>query len=134
MGLPGVRNDQRFLTKANRAQHAQEIGGIFGPLFEEKPKEHWIEFLEGCDVPCGPVNNVREVVAAPRVQAREMIIEMDHPKVGKIKMAGSPIKSSLTPVCFRCPPPLLGKDTDMILSQLGYSREEIDSFKTEGVI
>jgi crotonobetainyl-CoA:carnitine CoA-transferase CaiB-like acyl-CoA transferase len=49
-------------------------------------------------------------------------------------MAGSPIKSSLTPVSFRCPPPILGQDTEKTLSHLGYSREEIDSFKTEGDI
>jgi crotonobetainyl-CoA:carnitine CoA-transferase CaiB-like acyl-CoA transferase len=101
---------------------------------EQKPKEHWIGRLEECGVPCGPVNNVREMVESPQVQAREMIIEMDHPKAGKIRMAGSPIKSSLTPVSFRCPPPTLGQDTEDILSQLGYSREEIGSFKVERVI
>jgi CoA:oxalate CoA-transferase len=134
VGVPEVKNDERFLTKASRAKHAQEIGGIFGPLFEQKPKEHWIALLEDCGVPCGPVNDVREVVECPQVQAREMIIEMDHPKAGKIKMAGSPIKSSLTPVSFRCPPPTLGQDTEEILSRLGYRREEIDSFRAEHVI
>ena len=63
-----------------------------------------------------------------------MIIEMEHPKAGKIKMAGSPIKASLTPPSVQCPPPLLGQDTEGILSELGYSREEIGSFKAEGVI
>jgi len=134
VGLPDVKNDQRFLTKANRAKHAQDIGGIFGPLFEQTPKEHWIGLFEECGVPCGPVNNVREVVESPQVQAREMIIEMDHPTAGKIKMAGSPIKASLTPVTVQCPPPLLGQDTEKILSQMGYGRDEIASFKTEGVI
>ncbi len=134
VGAPELKKDERFLTKASRARHAEEIGGIFGPLFARESKEHWIGLLEACGVPCGPVNNVREVVESPQVQAREMIIEMDHPKAGRIKMAGSPIKSSLTPVSFRCPPPVLGQDTETILSQLGYSREEIDSFRTERVV
>ncbi len=134
VGLLDAKSDRRFLTKADRAKHAREIGGIFGPIFEEKPKEYWIGLLERCGVPCGPVNNVREVVESPQVQAREMVITMDHPKAGKIKMAGSPIKSSLTPVRFRCPPPTLGQDTEKILSQLGYGNEEIDSLRTERVI
>jgi CoA:oxalate CoA-transferase len=134
VGIPEVKTDQRFLTKASRAKHAQEISRIFGPLFEQRPKEHWIGLLEECGVPCGPVNNVREMVESPQVQAREMIIEMEHPKAGKIKMAGSPIKSSLTPVSFRCPPPTLGQDTEKVLFDLGYSREEINLFKAEHVI
>ena len=134
VGLPEVKNDQRFLTKASRVEYVQEINTIFGALFEQKPKEHWINLLEGFGIPCGPINNVQEIVESPQIQVREMIIEMDHPKAGKIKMAGSPIKSSLTPVSYRCPPPILGQHTEEILVSLGYSRDDIDSFKTDGVI
>jgi CoA:oxalate CoA-transferase len=131
---PDLKNDPRFLTKADRANHAQDVSDVFNRLFEGKPKEYWIELLEGRGIPCGPINNVREVVESPQVQARGMILEMDHPTAGKIKMAGSPIRASLSPVSTHCPPPLLGQDTERILSQLGYGREEIDSFKKEGII
>ncbi len=134
VGLPDVKDDRRFLTKANRVEHGADIIAIFSTLFKQKPKEYWIDLLEKNGVPCGPVNNVQEVVESLPVQDREMVIEMDHPKAGKIKMAGSPIKSSLTPVSYRCPPPILGQHTEEILVSLGYSRDDIDSFKTDGVI
>jgi len=132
--VSGLKNDPRFLTKSDRAKNAEEVSGVLGRLFEGKSKERWIELLEGRGIPCGPINNVREVIESPQVKAREMIIEVDHPTAGKVKMAGSPIKASLTPVSTHCPPPLLGQDTEMILSQLGYGCDEIELFKTEGII
>ena len=129
-----LKEDARFLTKASRAKNAQDVSDVFNKLFEGKPKEHWIALLEGRGIPCGPINNVKEVVESPQVQARGMVIEMDHPTAGKIKMAGSPIKASLTPACTPCPPPVLGQDTDTVLAQLGYSRGEIDVFRAEGIV
>ncbi|MFH1078822.1 MAG: CaiB/BaiF CoA-transferase family protein [Pseudomonadota bacterium] len=134
VGLANVKSDKRFLSKPDRVKNVEYIIEIFQKIFEEKPKEHWIELLERHDVPCGPINNVKEVVESPQVQAREMIIAMDHRKAGKVKMVAPPIKASLTPLCVQCPSPLLGQDTESILSQIGYSREAIGSFKANGVI
>jgi crotonobetainyl-CoA:carnitine CoA-transferase CaiB-like acyl-CoA transferase len=90
--------------------------------------------LERHKIPCGPINNVKEVVESPQVQARGMIVEVEHPEAGRIKMAGSPIKASLTPPSVQSAPPLLGQDTGSVLSQLGYSPVEIDAFRAEGDI
>jgi CoA:oxalate CoA-transferase len=134
LGLPEVKKDPNLAFKRSRIEHVDKINEIFGKIFAEKTKEHWIELLEKYNVPCGPVNNVKEMVESPPAQAREMIIEMEHRKAGIIKMAGSPIKASLTPLSTRCPPPLLGEHTEEILSRMGYSREEIQSFAAEGDI
>jgi crotonobetainyl-CoA:carnitine CoA-transferase CaiB-like acyl-CoA transferase len=72
------------------------------------------------------------VVESPQVQARGMIVELEHEQAGRIRMAGPPIKASLTPLAAQGPPPLLGKDTDSVLSQLGYKPEEIAAFHSEG--
>jgi CoA:oxalate CoA-transferase len=134
VGLPEVKKDPHLALKRSRVKHVHIINEIFGKIFAEKPKEHWIELLERHNVPCGPINNVKEVVDSPPVQAREMIIEMEHKKAGKIKMVGSPIKASLTPLSAQYPSPLLGEYTEEVLSRLGYSREEIQSFAVSGVI
>jgi CoA:oxalate CoA-transferase len=134
VGLTNVKNDKRLLTKRDRVQNVSVINELFGNLFAEKPKEYWIELLERHNVPCGPINNIKEMVESPQVEARGMIIELDHEKAGRIKMAGSPIKASLTPLSAQCAPPLLGQDTESILSQLGYSPEEVNTFKAEGDI
>jgi CoA:oxalate CoA-transferase len=134
MGLAHVKNDKRLLTKRDRVKNVALINELFGKLFAEKPKEYWLELLERHKIPCGPINDVKEVVESPQVQARGMIVELDHEKAGRIKMAGPPIKASLTPPCAQGAPPLLGQDTDGILSQLGYNPEEIKVFKAEGDI
>jgi CoA:oxalate CoA-transferase len=134
VGLTSLIGDRRFSSKADRVRNVEDIVDAFQERFAEKPKEYWIELLEKNGVPCGPINNVKEVVESPQVQARQMIIEMEHRKAGKIKMVNSPIKASLTPPSVRCCSPLLGQDTETILSEIGYSREEIDSFKADGAI
>lgn len=134
LGVEGFKSDPRFLTKTDRANNAQLLSDLFNRFFEGKTKEHWLQLLDGCNIPCGPINNVREVVESPQVKAREMILEMDHPAAGRIRMAGSPIKASLSPVAAVCPPPVLGQDTAEILSRLGYAPGEIDAFRAEGVL
>jgi crotonobetainyl-CoA:carnitine CoA-transferase CaiB-like acyl-CoA transferase len=134
MGLAHVKNDKRLLTKRDRVKNVALINELFGKIFAEKPKEYWLELLERHKIPCGPINDVKDVVESPQVQARGMIVELDHEKAGRIKMAGPPIKASLTPPCAQSAPPLLGQDTEGILSQMGYTLEEIEAFKAEGDI
>ncbi len=134
VGLPNVKTDERFLTKRDRVRNVAAINELFGNIFAEKPKEYWIELFERHNIPCGPINNVKELVESPQVQAREMIIELDHEKAGRIRMAGPSIKASLTPLAAQSAPPLLGQDTISILSQLGYTPGEITALKSEGDI
>ncbi len=132
VGLPDAKSDKRLLTKRDRVRNVAFINELFGNLFAEKPKEYWLELLERHKIPCGPINNVKEVVESPQVQARGMIVELEHAEAGRIKMAGPPIKASLTPPSVQSAPPLLGQDTDAVLSGLGYTLEEIDAFRAEG--
>jgi CoA:oxalate CoA-transferase len=134
VGVPDAKSDKRLLTKRDRVKNVTLINELFGKIFAEKPKEYWIELLERHKIPCGPINNVKEVVESPQVQARGMIVELDHAVAGRIKMAGSPIKASLTPPSVQSAPPLLGQDTKSVLARLGYSPEEIEAFAAEGDI
>jgi CoA:oxalate CoA-transferase len=133
-GLTDLKNDKRFGSKPDRVKNVDALVDILGKVFAENAKEYWIELLENRGVPCGPINNVKEVVESPQVKVRGMIVELDHPKAGRIKTVNSPIKASLTPVVAQSPPPLLGQDTESVLSQLGYSPDEIESFRAAGVI
>jgi CoA:oxalate CoA-transferase len=91
--------------------------------------------LTDAEVPCAPVQTIDQVFQAPQVLQRDMLIEVDHPTAGKVRMAGIPVKFSVTPASVRMPPPLLGEHNDAILrTWLGMSAASIDELKKEKVI
>ena len=81
---------------------------------------HWLDGLEKLNVPCGPVNTIKDVFDDPQIQHREMEISMPHPLSGKgeVSLIGSPVKMSETPVSYRNAPPTLGQHTDEILEEI----------------
>ena len=90
--------------------------------------------LEANEIPCGPINDYHEVMNDPHVRARDMVIETDHPSLGRIKTLGTPIKMSESPLAPGRPAPLLGQHTDEVLRQAGYNDEELTAFRNEGAI
>ena len=97
--------------------------------------EEWIAALTEADVPCAPVQTIDQVFAAPQVLHRNMVVEVDHPTAGMVKLAGIPVKFSATPASVRLPPPLLGQHSEDVLSSwLGMSTDEIDQLKQKSVL
>jgi len=95
----------------------------------------WLSALEQAQIPCGPINTLDKVFAEPQVQARGMLIEMEHPMIVKLPLAGSPLKFSETPVDYKLPPPRLGEHTKEILeSLLGYSAARVQELYDSKVI
>ena len=127
-------NDSKYATNVMRVKHRDELNTILNETFVQKDVAEWLKIFEEAKVPCGPVNDISEVVNHPQVNHRDMIVEMEHPKAGKVKVLGSPIKLSLTPPEYKLHPPLLGEHAEEILKSLGYSENEILAFREEGVI
>jgi len=85
--------------------------------------------------PCAPVNAMDEVFSDPQLLHRNMLVTMDHPKIGEIKQIGVPLKFSDTPLKLELPPPMLGQHTDEVLVQLcGYSEAEVAELKKNDVV
>ena len=82
-----------------------------------RPRAHWLALFEARDIPCGPINNYAEVMADPHILARELVVETDHPTLGRIKTLGTPLKLSDTPLTPGRPAPLLGQQVDEKLAQ-----------------
>ena len=98
------------------------------------PTEHWVSLISESGVPCGPINRVSEVLANPQVLARNMIVGLEHPNVPDLKIPNSPLKLSASPSSIRRPPPLLGQHNEEVLSEEGYTPEQIADLRERGVI
>jgi crotonobetainyl-CoA:carnitine CoA-transferase CaiB-like acyl-CoA transferase len=111
-------NDVRFTLNSERVKNRNELIDILEPVFLTRTAVEWLDTLEAAGIPCGPINTLDKVFAEPQVEAREMLIHMQHPEIGDLKLVGSPLKFSDTPVEYRGPPPRLGEHTDEVLKEL----------------
>ena len=112
----------------------EELFDELKQIFRTRNRDEWFELLSKADVPVGKVLDVDEVFSDPNVLHRKMVFDLDHPRFGKMKQIGSPIKLSDTPWQVRIPAASLGEHTDEVLSSLGYSRDDIDALRQEKVI
>ncbi|MBI4380938.1 MAG: CoA transferase [candidate division NC10 bacterium] len=135
LGLPGLAENPRFATNALRTTHYEELRPTLAEIMKTKGVEEWIREMEEIGVPCGPINTVDRVVSNPQVQAREMITEVEHEGVGKVKMAACPVKLSETPSGIQGPAPTLGQHTEEVLTQLlGCSTEQVKTLRQDGIV
>ncbi|WP_346913494.1 CaiB/BaiF CoA-transferase family protein [uncultured Roseibium sp.] len=134
-GAQELAEDPRFAKNADRVRNRKELVPIIRRLTIEKSADEWIELLEREGVPCGPVNDLAQVFADPQILARNMKITMDHPQGGTVDLIGSPINLSKTPVAYEKAPPMLGADTETVLSShLRLSRAELKKLAEQGIV
>ena len=128
--------DDRFATNNARTENIDALTNeALGPLFAERTAEEWITILKRARVPHARINTIDKVMAHPQVNARNMIVDVDDPVAGMVKIAGNPIKmSSFEDETSRPPIPELGEHTDEVLAGLGLSPEEIQSLKESGAV
>ena len=88
--------------------------------------------LEAAGVPCGPINSIGEMAADPQTVAREMVVELEHPRAGRTRALGLPVKLSRTPGKVSRPAPVLGQHTREVLAEFGFSASEIDALVSSG--
>ena len=135
-GAPELLNDPDFSTNALRVRNRDRLVPKVEAVTRTRGTAAWMEALEAAGVPCAPVNTVDQVFADPQVQARGMQIRMPHPLAGEgVRLVGSPIQLSRTPVSYRRAPPTLGQHTDEVLAEvLGLGEDERNALREEGVI
>ncbi len=135
IGRQDLIDDPRFKTNKLRTENREELNKILNEIFLTKTYLEWKELFEKYNLPYSPINTIDKVVNDPVVNYRKMVVEINQPKVGKMKIAGSPFKMSETPGEVWAPAPLLGEHTVEVLKNvLNYPDNLIESLRKEGVI
>lgn len=135
LGRGDLAADPRFSTNAKRVEHRTALLPIVAEIIATRPAAAWLHELEQAGIPAGPVNSIDQAFRSPQVAARGMLLDVPHPRIGALKLAGSPLKLTSIESPPRRPPPLLGEHTAEVLHEvLGIAPAEVESLRQRGAI
>jgi CoA:oxalate CoA-transferase len=127
--------DKRFNTMSSRIINAATLEGMLIEIFRQKSRDEWLMLFEQEGVIASPVNSIEQVVSDRHINSREMILEVTHKRLGKLKVVGTPMKFSRTPCSIKKASPDIGEHTDEVLKEmLGMSVEDIKKLKEVGAV
>ena len=132
---PELLDDPRFADNATRVKNRDVLVPRLEQIFRTRSAADWLARLRAAGVPAAPVNNVDAAFAEPPVAERAMIVEYDHPDIGKVRLPGNPIKMSQMSGAISRPAPRLGEHTDTVLQHLLHlSASEIAELRASGAV
>jgi formyl-CoA transferase len=127
-------SDPRFTADHLRVQHRDELAALIDAVTRTEPRAFWLDQLDKAGVPCGPIFDYQDALTTPQAIEREMTVDVDHPTLGRLRTLGTPIKMSDTPLNPKRRAPMLGEHTDAILTDAGYSSDEIEQLRHSGAV
>jgi formyl-CoA transferase len=135
LGLVDLPDDPRFADNPSRVANRETLIPMLQHVLETRDADDWLEAISAAGIPCGPINTLDRVFDHPQTRHRDMVVEIDHPTAGKVKLAGIPFQMSGTPPAILRHPPLLGEHTDEVLGQdLGFDAKSIGVLRQRGVV
>lgn len=129
IGLTHILDDPDFATNDARLRNRARMNALVNQKIGQRPVNDWIIYLNEVGVPSGRVMDLSEVFSDPQVLSQEMMLDVNHPGAGTIRMTGFPVKMSHTPARLRLPAPTLGADNEAVFQELGYSAERIAALR-----
>ena len=134
VGKPEWAQDARFNNRKGRVENYDILVELLSPIFRSGGRDAWLGRLIEKDVPAAPINTLDEVFTDPQVKTYGFPVEVEHPKMGKVKLVGNAVDMSRTPPAISSPPPVLGEHTDEILDWLGYDAAAVADLRNKAVI
>jgi crotonobetainyl-CoA:carnitine CoA-transferase CaiB-like acyl-CoA transferase len=134
LGAEELADDPRFRENADRMAHLAELEAALAPYFKKHSSEDLLARFEAEGVPAGPVYDVLQMQADPQVQAREMVVEVEHATLGPVQTVGLPVKFSDTPGKVRTGAPVYGQHTREVLRAHGFTDADLEALLAEGAI
>jgi crotonobetainyl-CoA:carnitine CoA-transferase CaiB-like acyl-CoA transferase len=132
LGAPEWLADQRFGSNAERMKNLDALVPLINERLAQRTVREWTGLLEAEGVPCGPINSIGDMAADPQTLAREMVVELEHPRAGRTRALGLPIKFSATPGRVARPAPCYGEHTREVLGEFGFAAPEIEALFASG--
>ena len=127
--------DPKFSKSVDRLKNQEFIESELNKVLSTKPSDYWIKALNEAKVPCGPINTFSQALSDEQVIHRDMLVEVEHPDGGKVKMPGNPVKLSYTDEVSYTPPPHLGAHTKEILKEWGnYDEDSIQNLIENNIV
>lgn len=135
LGHPEFDTDPRFDSDENRLKNAGQLIPLLDDIFATKPRDEWLHLLEEHDIICCKVNRPSELVEDAQILANDYIVEFDHPERGRTRIPGYPVHFGKAWAGTKSASPKLGQQTEEVLAGIGgYSADEIEHLRTDGVI
>jgi formyl-CoA transferase len=127
-------DDKDFEDDTARTKNRKKLTNIITQALSINTNNEWIKKLNEASIPCGPINNIKEVFNDPQIMHSAIAQTVIHPELGEIKLVGQAMQLSRTPSKLKTAAPNKGEHTNIILKELGYNSESIAKFKMEKVI
>ncbi len=134
IGLADLSQDPRYATPAAQLANRGAMNQALSARFVERTTDEWIVELEPKGVLCAKIRSFAEAADDPQLAANCMVVEMEHPAAGPLRLLGTPARLHGTPPTYRIPPSNLGEHNHVVLTELGYGAEEIAALEESGVI
>ncbi len=135
IGQPDLKDDPRFSDNNSRVANRAALRQLLDEAFLTRDADEWLARFQEAGLPCGPINSIPDVFAHPQAEARELVLEAEHPTAGTVRFPGFPYKLSQTPAEVRRPPPRLGQHTaEVLVKLLGYSTEDVVAFQNSDIV
>ena len=135
IGHPELEDDPRFATNSDRLANRDALKDILSEVLITRDADGWLAELKEAGLPCGLINTIPDVFDTPQAQARNLVLDIEHPTTGSLRLTGFPYKLSQTPAEVHHPPPLLGEHTEEVLVELlGYSSDDVSILRDRGAI
>jgi formyl-CoA transferase len=134
IGAPALLSDPRFATAEARTDNRAAFNEAVSALTRSAPAAYWVDLLNAAGIACGPINRMDQVFADPQVRTSGIVQAVEHPRLGELQLIGAPLTLSSSEARIECAAPEKGEHTDILLRDAGYSAEEIERLRNDGVV
>ena len=134
-GVSELVDDRRFATGAERVRNRAETVSVVAAILRGKTRDEWMRLLEEKGIPCSPVHTLGELSQHPHTEASDMILHYRNDQGRELKAVAAPLRADGQRPGLRIRPPRLGQDSKAVLSELGYTEDQVlELLRTKAVV